>query len=170
MRVADWIFSLFQRRPRHETTYHAPKGPVTHVVILDGTMSSLKPGYETNAGITYNLLHAQRGANLSLYYEAGLQWRDWRSGLDVLMGNGINRQIKRAYGTLAGRYRPGDRIFLIGYSRGAFAVRSLAGVIDRVGLLTPKHATVRGVRQAYRLYRGNQSSPRTVPLCYAHGG
>ena len=51
------------------------------------------------------------------------------------MGRGINRQIRRAYGFLASRYRPGDRIFLFGYSRGAYAVRSLAGMIDRVGLL-----------------------------------
>ena len=42
---------------------------------------------------------------------------------------------------LASRYRPGDRIFLIGYSRGAYAARSLAGVIDRVGLLQGDHAT-----------------------------
>ena len=74
-------------------------------------------------------------ANLTLCYEAGIQWRAWRDTMDVITGRGIDRQIERAYGVLASRYRPGDRIYLIGYSRGAYAVRSLAGIVDLVGLL-----------------------------------
>ena len=38
-------------------------------------------------------------------------------------------------------------------ARGAFAVRSLAGIIDRVGLLRAEHATERNIRQVYRLYQ-----------------
>jgi uncharacterized protein (DUF2235 family) len=79
---------------------------------------------------------------------AGLAVHDRRD-----RGAGINRQIRRVYGFLASRYRPGDRIFLFGYSRGAYAVRSLAGVIDRVGLLRAECATERNVEIAYRHYR-----------------
>ncbi|MFD0858660.1 DUF2235 domain-containing protein [Roseovarius aquimarinus] len=132
---------------------HARRGSVAHVVILDGTMSSLVPGEESNAGRIYRILSAERGTHLNLYYEAGLQWQDWRGTLDVMMGRGLNRQIRRAYGHLASRYRPGDRIFLIGYSRGAYAVRSLAGAIERVGLLRAEEATERNVRLAWRHYR-----------------
>lgn len=132
----------------------ATRGPVTHVVILDGTMSSLETGFETNAGITYKLLsEIAPNRAVSLKYEQGIQWQGLRRAMDVMAGVGINRQIRRAYGFIASRYRPGDRIFLIGFSRGAFAVRSLAGVIDRVGLLRAEHATERNVRQAYRHYR-----------------
>ncbi|HSG57241.1 MAG TPA: DUF2235 domain-containing protein, partial [Paracoccaceae bacterium] len=67
------------------------RGAVTHVIILDGTMSSLAPGEETNAGLTYRLLKEMNGA-VSLYYEAGVQWHDWRKTADVMMGRGINRQ------------------------------------------------------------------------------
>ena len=77
----------------------------------------------------------------------------------IVEGRGLNRQIRRAYGWLASHYREGDRIFLFGYSRGAYAVRSLAGVIDRVGLLRREHATERGVQLAYRHY---QNGPDTV--------
>ena len=119
-------------------------------------MSSLAPGEETNAGLTYKLLcEMAPSANLSIRYEAGVQWKRWRDILDVIEGRGINRQIRRAYGYLASRYRPGDRIFLLGYSRGAYAVRSLAGVIDRVGLLKSEHATVTNIRTAYRHYQNN---------------
>lgn len=130
------------------------RGAVDHVVILDGTMSSLVPGEETNAGLTYRLLRELApSSRLSVYYEAGIQWQSWREAKAVLEGRGINRQIRRAYGFLASRYHPGDRIFLFGYSRGAYAVRSLAGVLDRVGLVKAEHATVRNVLTAYRHYQ-----------------
>ncbi|SLN28497.1 hypothetical protein ROA7023_00974 [Roseisalinus antarcticus] len=123
-------------------------------------MSSLQPGHETNAGITFQLLREVGiSANLTVYYEAGLQWRDWSQTVDVVAGRGINRQIKRAYGVLASRYRPGDRIVLVGFSRGAYAVRSLAGVIDLVGLVRANDATVRVIRQAYRHYRSGARGP-----------
>ncbi|MCI5096918.1 MAG: DUF2235 domain-containing protein [Rhodobacteraceae bacterium] len=130
------------------------RGPQSHVIILDGTMSSLEPGLETHAGQTYRLMCEMR-PQVSVFYEAGVQWNNWRETLDVMMGRGINRQIRRAYGYLASRYRPGDRIYLIGYSRGAYAVRSLAGVIDMVGLVKAEHATVRNIRTAYRHYECN---------------
>ncbi|TMV52408.1 DUF2235 domain-containing protein, partial [Thioclava sp. BHET1] len=98
-------------------------------------------------------------AHLSVYYEAGIQMRNWRQTKDVIEGRGINRQIRRAYGHLASRYHPGDRIFLFGYSRGAYAARSLAGVIDRIGLLRAEEATARNVRQAYRHYQLSPDSP-----------
>lgn len=133
-------------------------------------MSSLEPGHETNAGRTYQMLREAGGA--SLFYEAGVQWKNWSSTMDVMMGRGINRQIRRAYGYLASRYRPGDRIYLMGYSRGAFAVRSLAGVIDQVGLLQPEHATERNIQLAYRHYELSPNSDAAAAfartLCHDH--
>ncbi|WP_425471692.1 DUF2235 domain-containing protein [Rubellimicrobium rubrum] len=152
--AVDRLLGLFDRRPRIKERRARHRGPATHVIILDGTMSSLAPGHESNAGLTYKLLREMgRRANLTLYYEAGVQWRDWNGTLHVMMGKGINRQIERTYGWLASRYRPGDEIILIGYSRGAYAVRSLAGIIDQVGLLRADAATARNVRTAYRHYR-----------------
>lgn len=114
---------------------------------------------ETNAGQTFRLLAGEGpGPGRRVYYEPGLQWEGWGRWVDVAIGRGINRQIRRAYGWLASRYRPGDRIFLFGYSRGAYAVRSLAGVIDRIGLLSADHATERNVTLAYRHYQLNPNS------------
>jgi uncharacterized protein (DUF2235 family) len=126
---------------------------VDHVIILDGTMSSLDPGQEANPGHLFRLLQEMGPtANRRLYYEPGMQWEGWLRGVAILEGRGVAPQIQRAYGWLASGYREGDRIFLFGYSRGAFAVRSLAGVIDRVGLLKREHATERAVRLAWRHY------------------
>lgn len=168
--ILDWL-----ERPELRATTPEPvpgRGPTDHVIILDGTLSSLDEGHQTNAGITFQLLdEARKSARLSMYYEPGLQWQGWRHALDVAAGRGINRQIRRAYGFLASRYRPGDRIFLFGYSRGAYAVRSLAGLIDRMGLLRRDEATERAIMLLYRHYQTNPDSPaarRLVRrLCHA---
>ena len=142
------------------------RGVVDHVIILDGTLSRLDPGYETNAGLLLKLLlEDQNGVHRRVYYEEGLQWEGIRHAWGFLQGRGINRQIGRAYGWLASQYRPGDRIFLFGYSRGAYAVRSLAGVIDRVGLVRREEATERTIRQAWRHYR--QGPDRPAALAFA---
>lgn len=141
-----------------DTTPPRRRGSLIHVIILDGTMSPRDPVTQTNAGRAARLLVGM-GAPLSVYYEPGIQWGRWRDARDVAMGRGINRQIRRAYGWLASRYRPGDRIFLLGYSRGAYAVRSLAGVIDTVGLLRADCATERNVQTAYRHYQAAPGSP-----------
>ena len=163
-RVLGWLGRPFSERRSPETRR---RGPLTHVIILDGTMSTLEPGQESNAGITYALCR-EMGAPVSVYYEAGVQWRNWRTTMDVTVGRGINRQIRRAYGYLASRYRPGDRVFLFGYSRGAFAVRSLAGVIDLVGLLRAECATERNIMTAYRHYEINAGGTHARAFARAH--
>lgn len=146
------------------------RGQVTHFIILDGTMSSLDEGCESNAGLAFKLLQEAAGASISVYYEAGVQWEDWRRTPDVLMGRGINRQIRRAYGYLASRYHRGDRIIFLGYSRGAYAVRSLAGMIDQVGLLKTEHATERNILTAFRHYQsmpgGGVAAQFTEAFCH----
>lgn len=159
-RLTDQLLKLLRIGRRVETqNAKRGRGPTDHVILLDGTLSSLTPGQETNIGRIYRLLQNCQSAQMSIYYEAGVQWHMWRHTPDVAMGRGINRQIRRAYGWLATRYRPGDRVFLFGYSRGAYAVRSLAGIIDQVGLLRADCATERNVKFAYRYYQRESESP-----------
>ena len=153
------LFTLLRPGQRHgQSGYLVARGQVTHVIILDGTLSSLEPGCESNAGLAFRLLCEANHARLSLYYEAGVQWQDWHATGDVILGRRMNSRIRRAYGYLASRYRSGDRIILMGYSRGAYAARSLAGIIDRVGLLRARDATERNIRTAYRHYQAGGTS------------
>ncbi|MBK4216527.1 DUF2235 domain-containing protein [Paracoccus caeni] len=130
--------------------------PNIHVVLIDGTFASLADGQRSSIGRIYRLLRAQvgslRGARLRFHYGLGQQWNRWHTLTDLAMGRTLEVQIRDAYGWLASGYRPGDLIFFFGYSRGAFAVRSLAGMIGRVGLLRPDVATERNVRLAWRYY------------------
>ncbi|MEH7827485.1 DUF2235 domain-containing protein [Gemmobacter denitrificans] len=160
-RLNSWLrrHPVVQTDPADAPAKGRGRGQVDHVIVLDGTMASLEPGMDSNAGRAFLVMkESVPGNRRSLYYEPGLQWEGWRNTLDVMQGRGINRQIRRAYGHLASHYRPGDRIFLFGYSRGAYAVRSLAGVIDRVGLLRHDAATERNVTLAYRHYARDPDS------------
>lgn len=51
------------------------------------------------------------------------------------LGAGLGRNIASAYEWLCRHYARGDRIFLFGFSRGAYTARSLGGMITRCGLL-----------------------------------
>ena len=60
--------------------------------------------------------------------------------LEGATGTGTSERIRDAYRFLAEHYQDGDRIFGFGFSRGAFAIRSLAGLIDAAGLPARRRA------------------------------
>ena len=79
-------------------------------------------------------------------------------GLAVLLlgsgfGYGTKWNIKRLYSELAKHYDPGDRVYLFGFSRGAFTARALAGLIYRCGLIKRCHRDKEIIEEAYELYR-----------------
>jgi uncharacterized protein (DUF2235 family) len=53
-------------------------------------------------------------------------------------GAGLAEHIRVSYAFLCENYRYGDEIFIIGFSRGAFTARSVASLIQDIGLLTPQ--------------------------------
>lgn len=129
--------------------------PRTHIFLIDGTFSRLDEGRETNVGLTYRLLEeVGQTMGQTVGYHPGVQGTGLKKWLHAAAGIGINDAMIEAYATLASRYKPGDRIVLMGFSRGAYAVRSVAGWIGRLGLLKAQHATERRVRRAFRHYEG----------------
>jgi uncharacterized protein (DUF2235 family) len=87
-----------------------------------------------------------------VFYEPGVGtggWLDhWVGGL---WGWGISKRILNAYRFVVEVYEPGDTVFLFGFSRGAYTVRSLAGLIRNCGVLRPPFRDRIG--DAYKLYR-----------------
>ena len=55
--------------------------------------------------------------------------------LGKAFGAGLQQTVEDAYRYLMDRYEAGDRVFLFGFSRGAFTVRALAGMLHKCGLL-----------------------------------
>jgi uncharacterized protein (DUF2235 family) len=88
-----------------------------------------------------------------VYYHPGVGtgWGRIDRVLGGGLGLGISRNIIDAYLFIVSNYEAGDEIFLFGFSRGAYTVRSLAGLIRNCGILRKAHTD--RVQAAYDHYR-----------------
>lgn len=113
------------------------------VVCCDGTWNT--PEQEenntpapTNVIRLYNSVAARDAAGTEQlrYYHpgVGVEGGFFARTAGGLYGAGIDQNIMSGYGWLARHYRPGDAVYLFGFSRGAYTARSLAGFIGRCGL------------------------------------
>ena len=126
------------------------------VICCDGTGNEFGRN-NTNVVLTYML--AQKDEQQVAYYDPGVGTGGWEyeedsGGLramgDQATGRGLQRNVEDAYRYLMGRYVPGDRVYLFGFSRGAFTVRSLAGMLHKCGLLRADAGNL--VEYASKLY------------------
>ncbi|KAI0100114.1 hypothetical protein GGR51DRAFT_564522 [Nemania sp. FL0031] len=113
-------------------------------VFCDGTWqdSVNKTGYNTNVTTLSRCLEgvADDGYLQISYYDSGIgNTTSLQAHLvDGATGRGMSSKIRNAYNFLASNYsfqHSSDEIFLVGFSRGAFAVQCLASFISQTGLL-----------------------------------
>ena len=104
---------------------------------------------------------APDGTPQVVFYDAGVGteggWRSWLAG--GVSGKGIEQNIRDCYHFLIHKYEDGDEIYLFGFSRGAYTVRSLAGLIRNCGILSKAEAG--RLREAYELYRRRDAGPNS---------
>ena len=80
-----------------------------------------------------------------------------------ITGHGISENIRKAYRWLIENFQHDDRIYLFGFSRGAYSVRSLAGLIGICGIpQQQEHSLNEFVRQAYAIYRDKNLNRRNI--------
>jgi uncharacterized protein (DUF2235 family) len=82
-------------------------------------------------------------------------------------GEGLEENIHDAYRFLVANYEPGDELWLFGFSRGAFTVRSIGGMIRKCGIL--ERRAVRHYRDAIALYRNNDHPDAEGPARFRNG-
>jgi uncharacterized protein (DUF2235 family) len=70
--------------------------------------------------------------------------QDFNAILGLATGYGLDDNVLAAYSFLVHNYQAGDQIYLFGFSRGAYTVRVLAGLIHKVGLITPEQVNLAG--------------------------
>ena len=129
------------------------------IVCCDGTWN--KPGnkdrgqlVETNVEKMYDSIETKQSTVKQVKYYGqgvGTSYSITDQLLGGGMGEGIDRNIQDAYKFLMWTYEPGDEIYFFGFSRGAYTVRSLAGLIRNCGILKPQFLPL--VSEAYHLYR-----------------
>jgi hypothetical protein len=69
-----------------------------------------------------------------------------------VFGIGICENIREVYNFITANYMPGDEIILVGFSRGAFTARSVANMIQDIGLLTGD-----GMEYFYPIFKDQQN-------------
>jgi len=86
--------------------------------------------------------------------ELGFKPADWFAlVLGLAFGYGLKDNVGQMYLELAKLYKEGDKVFLFGFSRGAFTVRALAGLIYRCGLPQRGDADCTQFERAWRLFK-----------------
>jgi uncharacterized protein (DUF2235 family) len=121
----------------------APAGPRNLIVCCDGTKNEIN-GNLTNVLKLYRIL--EKDSSQRVFYDPGVgtiaQLATWGrikqkfvELLGLATGYGLDDNILDAYRWLCSTHEDGDRIFLFGFSRGAYTVRALAGLINMIGLL-----------------------------------
>ncbi|HEY6421818.1 MAG TPA: DUF2235 domain-containing protein [Pseudonocardiaceae bacterium] len=110
------------------------------IVCCDGTWNTTGAlDATTNVRRLHNALAetAEDGAKQLRYYHSGVGagggLTDWIMG--GITGAGLSRNVLDAYQWLTTNYQKGDRIALFGFSRGAYTVRSVAGMVASCGLI-----------------------------------
>src|SRR5437667_10703226 len=71
-------------------------------------------------------------------------WQDTITILGLATGYGLDDNVVAGYEFLVNNYQEEDDIYLFGFSRGAYTVRVLAGLIHKVGLVSPQQVNLAG--------------------------
>jgi len=86
--------------------------------------------------------------------------QDFNAILGLATGYGLDDNVLRAYEFLANNYQDGDEVYLFGFSRGAYTVRVLAGLIHKVGLVSPQQVNLAGSGlTAYKQFSAGAQPP-----------
>ncbi|MBX9590591.1 MAG: DUF2235 domain-containing protein [Hyphomonadaceae bacterium] len=98
-------------------------------------------------------------------------WRRIYNFLGQTTGLGITQNIIDCYAEIIRIWQPGDRIYLFGFSRGAYTVRCVAGVLKYCGVPTAVACEISGqVRPLQRdLRSARRIASEAVKHVYQHG-
>ncbi|EMD36830.1 hypothetical protein CERSUDRAFT_123873 [Gelatoporia subvermispora B] len=112
------------------------------LIVPDGLAEGVHPEILFQHGVQAAMTVNGDGKQQIVLYQSG-------GGSEVdfcdtyIMGTTVlPNKIRDAYAFLAQNFQEGDEIFLFGFSRGAYAARKLASLIDRIGLLVPERLGV----------------------------
>lgn len=118
------------------------------VLLFDGTGNEPNLHRETNVLRLVDMM--ERSENQVIWYDPGVGTEGSAQAITALgrtltrvaglaFGYGLKDNVTLGYRFLMDNYEEGDRIFLLGFSRGAYTARALAGFLYQIGLLRRGH-------------------------------
>jgi uncharacterized protein (DUF2235 family) len=146
------------KRPK-DTAAAADPAPKKIIIFSDGTGNSAAALFKTNVRRLFEALDLARPDQIAIYDDGigSSSFRPW-AALSGAFGFGLARNVRALYAFLCRNYRPGDKIYAFGFSRGAFTIRILVGLIASQGIIPRERFKGEAelqklVRWAYRNYR-----------------
>src|SRR6266702_3316094 len=116
------------------------------IVCLDGTNDELGESRPTNPAKVFEMLDLDNPLRQMAYYDPGVgtlpaSTARGKAGRlasrlgQLAFGLGMKTNLMQSYTWLMQNYRPGDKLYVFGFSRGAYTARALVGMLARPGLL-----------------------------------
>jgi uncharacterized protein (DUF2235 family) len=134
------------------------------LICCDGTWNRPDSAHITNvekiARTVQTDPRAAGGVHQLVYYISGVGGAGYKTDriLGGAFGFGLFHNVLSGYRFLAQNYEPGDEIFIVGFSRGAYTARSLGGMVARAGLLTKAALVEEKLPQAVTEYQRKDPS------------
>jgi uncharacterized protein (DUF2235 family) len=147
--------------PRNGNGNGSARAPRKYVLFADGTGNAFST-QESNVWRLYEALDRTQADQVAYYIKGvGTSGFGLWAKLDGATGIGVPANVRKLYRFLCWNWRPGDEIYIFGFSRGAFTARTLAALIASQGLVPAKidgkavsHAEMeRNTMAAWRKYR-----------------
>ena len=136
------------------------------IVLSDGTGNSASKPFKTNVWRLYQAIDLTDGSQIAVFGDGvGTSSVKILRVLGLALGVGVKRNVLNLYKFLCRNYNAGDHIWAFGFSRGAFTVRALVGLIHREGLgllRTPKRTST-GMLSRRTAPIVRRRSPRSYP-------
>ncbi len=126
------------------------------VICADGTWN--RPEEDLNKDFPTNVLRLARaikpigsdGVPEQVFYDWGVG-SYYNQVVGGATGKGLHKNIMDDYRYIVQNYKPGDEIYLFGFSRGAYTIRCLCGLINNCGILKRPDAAL--IQTAFTLYK-----------------
>ena len=142
--------------------------PRNIIVCCDGTNNEFGP---ENTNVVRLVEILERDAQL-VYYDPGVGtlpepgiWSKIGGMISQIgglaFGAGLPWKVEEAYTYLMNYWERGDRVFLFGFSRGAYSARVLAGMLHAIGVLPRGSENM--VPYAMRLFKAIRGGATTLP-------
>lgn len=134
------------------------------VIFSDGTGQEGGKGASSNVYKLFNAVE-DRSSRQIVFYDRGLGTRG-RKIIGGATGKGISKNILECYEFLFDNYQKDDKVYLFGFSRGAFTVRSLAGFIHMFGVLPKARREL--IQSAWKIYKKRNPAKRAIKAQQFH--
>jgi uncharacterized protein (DUF2235 family) len=134
--------------------------PMKNIAIfLDGTWNDREdPNVWTNVALLHEMSLSDPSRQIT-YYSKGV---GTDGGYDMKLGGlhgvGLSKNVKKAYSFLVEHYEEGDKVFIFGFSRGAYTARSLAGLVFQCGVKGASFNISSDVDKIYDAYKDRDSA------------